>query len=69
MSPFLAFRFRPEALAPADFLPRRLAVDFRAGTLRPGDFCGAGDGRLAAARFFAAPRLADFPVAAMAISH
>ena len=60
-NPFFARRFKLVVFDAVDFLPRRFEVDFRAG-------CFLEDGRLAAARFFAALRLADFLVAAMAVS-
>jgi hypothetical protein len=53
--------FQPVVFGLVDFFPRRFAVDFRAG-------CFLEDGSLAGARFFAALRLADFLVAAMAVS-
>lgn len=60
LSPFRARRFKLVVLDPADFFPRRFEVDFRAGFLE--------DTRLGAPLCFAARRLADFLVAAMAAS-
>ena len=60
-NPFFARRFKLVVFDAVDFLPRRFDGDFRAGFFLE-------DGRLADTLFFAALRLADFRVAAMAVS-
>ena len=60
-NPFFARRFKLVVFDEVDFLPRRFDGDFRAGFFLE-------DGRLADTLFFAALRLADFRVAAMAVS-